>query len=58
MDAMRITQVRPFNGAEPKQRAALRTLDLGRIGSSSDLPDDPTVTGALRQVEHLARVER
>jgi large subunit ribosomal protein L30 len=58
MAAMRITQVRSSNGADPKQRAALRTLGLGRIGSSSERPDDPTVTGVLRPVEHLVRVER
>ena len=58
MAALRITQVRSSNGADPKQRAALRTLGLGRIGSSSERTDDATVTGVLRQVEHLVRVER
>jgi large subunit ribosomal protein L30 len=50
--------VRSTNGANPKQRAALRTLGLGRIGAASERPDDPTVNGALRRVEHLVRVER
>ena len=58
MAALRITQVRSSNGADPKQRAVLRTLGLGHIGSSSERPDDATVTGVLRQVEHLVRVER
>jgi large subunit ribosomal protein L30 len=58
MAALRITQVRSSNGADPKQRAALRTLGLGHICSSSECPDDATVTGVLRQVEHLVRVER
>ena len=58
MAKLTITQYRSTNGANPKQRAALRTLGLGRIGSSSERPDDATVTGVLRQVEHLVRVER
>jgi len=58
MASVRITQVRSANGANPKQRAALRTLGLGRIGAASERADDPTVNGALRRVEHLVRVER
>ena len=58
MAELRVTQVRSANGADPKQRAALRSLGLGRIGSASERPDEPTVRGALRVVEHLIRVER
>jgi large subunit ribosomal protein L30 len=56
--SLRIVQVRSTNGAKPKQRAALRTLGLGRIGAATELPDDPTVRGSLRQIEHLVRTER
>ena len=56
--SLRIVQVRSSNGAKPKQRAALRTLGLGRIGAATERPDAPTVRGALRQVEHLVRLER
>ena len=55
--ALRITQYRSPNGANPKQRAALRTLGLGRIGKSVERPDEPTVRGALKLVDHLVRVE-
>jgi large subunit ribosomal protein L30 len=58
MAALRITQVRSSNGANPRQRAALRTLGLGRIGAGTERPDEPTVRGALRRVEHLVRIER
>ncbi len=58
MAELRVTQVRSANGADPKQRAALRSLGLGRIGSASERPDEPTVRGALRLVEHLVRIER
>jgi large subunit ribosomal protein L30 len=56
--ALRITQVRSSNGANPKQRAALRTLGLGRIGATSERPDEPTVKGALKVVDHLVKMER
>ena len=58
MASVRITQVRSSNGANPKQRAALRTLGLGRIGKATERPEEPTVKGALRHIEHLVRVER
>ena len=58
MADLRVTQVRSANGADPKQRAALRSLGLGRIGSECERPDEPTVRGALRVVEHLVKVER
>ncbi|HEV2771878.1 MAG TPA: 50S ribosomal protein L30 [Thermoleophilaceae bacterium] len=58
MAELRVIQVRSANGADPKQRAALRSLGLGRIGSASERPDEPTVRGALRIVEHLIRIER
>ncbi|MBA3421809.1 MAG: 50S ribosomal protein L30 [Thermoleophilaceae bacterium] len=58
MADLRVTQVRSANGANPKQRAALRSLGLGPIGSACERPDEPTVRGALRVVEHLVRIER
>jgi large subunit ribosomal protein L30 len=54
---LRITQYRSANGANPAQRATLRTLGLGRIGRSVERPDEPTVRGAIASVHHLVRVE-
>jgi large subunit ribosomal protein L30 len=54
---LRITQFKSANGANRKQRDTLRTLGLGRIGRSSEKPDDPTVRGAIHAVQHLVRVE-
>jgi large subunit ribosomal protein L30 len=56
--ALRVTQVRSANGANPSQRGALRSLGLGRIGSTTERADDPTVRGALQVVGHLVKVER
>ena len=54
---LRITQYRSANGANPKQRDALRTLGLGRIGRSVERPDHPTLRGAIDRVSHLVKVE-
>ena len=54
--ALRITQVRSANGSSRRQRDSLRTLGLGRIGKSVERPDQPTVRGLIRSVEHLIEV--
>ncbi|MDQ3933561.1 MAG: 50S ribosomal protein L30 [Actinomycetota bacterium] len=56
-DKLRLTQVRSPNGVNAKQKGTLRTLGLGKIGRTSERPDDPTVRGALRSVGHLVRVD-
>ena len=55
--SLTITQRRSANGASPKQREALRTLGLGKIGRAVERPDHPTVRGAVRAVEHLVEVK-
>ena len=55
---LRITQHRSANGANPRQRDTLRTLGLGKIGRTSEKPDDPTVRGAIQRVRHLVKVEQ
>jgi large subunit ribosomal protein L30 len=54
---LRITQHRSANGANKKQRDTLRALGLGKIGRTSEKPDDPSVRGAIHSVRHLVRVE-
>jgi large subunit ribosomal protein L30 len=55
--AVTVKQVRSQNGTNPKQRATLRALGLGRIGRSVERPDSPQLRGQLRVVEHLVEVE-
>jgi large subunit ribosomal protein L30 len=57
MAGVRLTQVRSSNGANRKQRDALRTLGLGRIGRTVERPDGPELRGSIRRVAHLVRVE-
>jgi len=54
---LKITQFKSANGANPQQRDTLRTLGLGKIGRTTERPDEPTVRGAVYRVRHLVRVE-
>ena len=54
---LRITQFKSANGANPQQRDTLRTLGLGKIGRTTERPDEPTVRGAVYRVRHLVKVE-
>lgn len=57
MATLRITQVKSTNGTNPRQKGALRSLGLGRIGKTAERTDHPTVMGAVRSVSHLIKIE-
>ena len=57
MSSVTVKQVRSQNGTDPRQRATLRALGLGRIGKSVEREDSPQLRGQLRVVEHLVEVE-
>ena len=57
MATLRITQVKSTNGTNPRQKGALQSLGLGRIGKSVERPDHPSVMGAVRSVSHLIKIE-
>jgi large subunit ribosomal protein L30 len=57
MATLVIKQVRSANGSNPKQRASLRTLGLGKIGRTSEREDHPTVRGLIDCVSHLVEVD-
>ena len=54
---IKITQVKSKNGANPKARESLRTLGLGKIGSTTEREDSPQLRGELYKVAHLVRIE-
>ena len=56
MTKLTITQTRSANGAKPNQRATLRALGLGRVGSAVEREDTPQLQGQLRVVGHLVEV--
>jgi large subunit ribosomal protein L30 len=54
---LRITQVRSQIGQSRRHRGTLRALGLGRIGRSAEHEQSPAITGMLRKVRHLVKVE-
>ena len=54
---IRVTQVRSAIGQSGKHRGTLRALGLGRIGRAAEHQEGPVVTGMLRKVRHLVKVE-
>jgi large subunit ribosomal protein L30 len=56
VSGVRIEQVRSSNGTDPKQKATLRALGLGRIGKAVERKDTPQLQGQLRVVSHLVEV--
>ena len=57
MAKVRITQVRSQIGESQKHRGTLRALGLGKIGRTVEHDDGPVLSGMLRKVRHLVRVE-
>jgi large subunit ribosomal protein L30 len=57
MAKVRITQVRSEIGQSQKHRGTLRALGLGKIGRTAEHDDGPVLTGMLRKVRHLVKVE-
>jgi large subunit ribosomal protein L30 len=54
--SVKISQVRSLAGSNPKQKATLRALGLGRIGKSVEREDTPQLRGQLHRVSHLIKV--
>ena len=57
MATIKLTQFKSKNGANPKARETLRTLGLGRIGSTTEREDSPQLRGMVHKVRHLVEVE-
>jgi large subunit ribosomal protein L30 len=57
MATVRITQVKSKIGQNERNRGTLRALGLGTIGRSVEQKESPVLTGMLRKVRHLVKVE-
>jgi large subunit ribosomal protein L30 len=54
---IKIRLVRSTIGTLPKQRATVRSLGLGKIGSVVCQDASPSVLGMVKRVSHLVAVE-
>jgi len=57
MKKLKITLTRSLIGNKKDQRATVRALGLGKIGTSVVQEDNPTIRGMVHKVEHLVKVE-
>ena len=57
MARLRITQVKSQIGQSERHRGTLRALGLGKIGRSAEHEESPVLSGMLRKVRHLVRIE-
>jgi len=57
MAIYKITQVKSRIGSSKQQRATLDTLGLRKINQTVERPITPEVTGMVKAVNHLVKVE-
>ena len=57
MKKLKITLTRSLIGYKQDQRATVRALGLGKIGTSVVQEDNPTIRGMVHKVRHLVKVE-
>jgi len=54
---LKITQTGSGIGRPSKQKVILKTLGLGKMHRTVELPDNPSVRGMVKKVMHLVKVE-
>lgn len=57
MAKVKITLVKSLIGRSGDQRATVKTLGLRKLNSSVVKEESPTVTGMIKKVAHLVKVE-
>lgn len=56
-DKLKIKLVRSLIGEKPKTRATVESLGLGRINSTVEQPDNPSIRGMIFRAKHLLEIE-
>ena len=54
---LRVTLVKSTIGAVPKNKKTVEALGLRKVNKTVELPDNDSVRGMLRMVNHLVIVE-
>lgn len=57
MAQVKITLVHSVAHREPRQRAIVKALGLGSVGSSVIKPDNAATRGAIFKIAHLLSIE-
>ncbi|MPM24089.1 50S ribosomal protein L30 [bioreactor metagenome] len=58
MEQIKVTLTRSLIGYPQDQRATVKALGLGKIGTSVVKNDTSTIRGMIHKVEHLVKVEK
>ncbi len=56
-DKLKVTLVKSTIGAIPKHRATVAALGLRKVNKTVELPNNASVQGMVKQVQHLVKVE-
>jgi large subunit ribosomal protein L30 len=56
-DTLKVTLVKSTIGAIPKHRATAAALGLKKLNKTVELPDNASVRGMCKQIQHLVKVE-
>lgn len=54
---LKITLVKSTIGAIPKHRKTVAALGLKKVNKTVELPDNSSIRGMVKQVQHLVKVE-
>ncbi len=57
MANLKITLTKSLISRPETQRKTVRSLGLGKLNSTSILPDNPAIRGQIFKVKHLVKVE-
>ena len=57
MSTVKVTQIRSAIGQSKEHHGTIRALGLGKIGRSAEHTECDVLTGQLRHVAHLVKVE-
>lgn len=57
MAKLKITLIRSVISRPEAQKKTVRSLGLGKMNSTSVLPDNPAIRGQVFKVKHLVTVE-
>lgn len=55
-DALKVTLRRSLIGEKPGTVKTVKGLGLGKLNSSNELPDNPSIRGMIHKVRHLVEV--
>ena len=56
-EKLKITLVKCPISADPKQKATVEALGLGKMHKTVEMPDNGAVRGMIQRVRHLVKVE-